>query len=333
MGYRVLILIDHTSHNITNSVYQLARMFSRHEKVDKVFVASRANPANSDFFDKLDASAISVVPVDPNFAYDKSGSQFMQLGPHLSLSDIDLLIMRLPHPISMEFFSYLESNFSTDSIINRPQGILRTGSKQFLLELKELCPPIRWCRTYQEILDFHQQYNLILKPLRNYGGKGILRIYNSEVEDQNGRIGPLNEVQNYLKDLRGDGYLAMQYMENVHQGDKRIVVVNGKIVGAALRKPAPGSWLCNVSQGGHAEAAVADAREEEIAAEIHRTVGPMGIGIFGMDTLVNESEERVLSEINTLSVGGFGPMEIQHQKPITSVVADELINYFEHTRK
>lgn len=86
-----------------------------------------------------------------------------------------------------------------------------------------------------------------------------------------------------------------------------------------------------MSQGGQAEAAFADEREMEMASAIHAKIKPLGIGIFGMDTLVDDEGQRVLSEINTLSVGGFGPMEMQHQKPIPSLVANELINFYEDT--
>ena len=50
-----------------------------------------------------------------------------------------------------------------------------------------------------------------------------------------------------------------------------------------------------------------------------------------MDTLVDDSGVRVLSEINTLSVGGFGPMELQQQKPVAKMVADQLISFYEHS--
>src|SRR5690606_35071471 len=116
-------------------------------------------------------------------------------------------------------------------------------------------------------------------------------------------------------------------------GDKRIVVVNGRIVGASLRKPAEGSWLCNVSLGGSSEASHPDEREKTIAARVHDALAPLGIGIFGMDTLVDDQGQRVLSEINTLSVGGVGPMERQHSLPISDYVADELIKYYEQTSK
>ncbi|MCB9293917.1 MAG: hypothetical protein H6559_12470 [Lewinellaceae bacterium] len=40
----------------------------------------------------------------------------------------------------------------------------------------------------------------------------------------------------------------MKFLRNVRQGDKRIIVVNGEVLGAVLRLPPRGSWLCNAAQ-------------------------------------------------------------------------------------
>ncbi|MCB0687211.1 MAG: glutathione synthetase [Saprospiraceae bacterium] len=333
MGYRVLILIDHQSHNITNSVYQLANRFFLHPKIGEVFVASRSDVSNLAFFSKHSSLDLHAVKVDSGFSFDSTGQQFDHVSNRINLQEMDMVVLRLPHPLDEAFFHFISENFPPEKMINRPQGIIQTGNKLFLLKLQSWCPPIRWCTTFAEIIDFHQAYNLVLKPLRSYGGKGIVRIYDGVLEDTYGVKIPLSKAELFLTDLKRDGYLAMQYLENVHLGDKRIVVVNGKIVGAALRIPAAGSWVCNVSQGGHAEAAFADEREAMMADAIHKVVSPLGIGIFGMDTLVDDNGQRVLSEINTLSVGGFGPMEMQHQKPIPALVADELISFYEQNSK
>ena len=51
-------------------------------------------------------------------------------------------------------------------------------------------------------------------------------------------------VNRYQKQIQ-DGYLAMKYLQNVTLGDKRIIVVNSKIMGAVLRKPPDdsGPWF------------------------------------------------------------------------------------------
>ncbi len=333
MGYRVLFLIDHASHNFTNSTYQLARSFKRHGKVREVYVASRSSPDNQEFFKSCLSISFSAVPIEDSFSFDPTGEQFDRSGRLVELSGFDLIILRLPHPVNLSFLNFLTRNFPEEWIINRPSAIWQTGGKDFLLQFPELCPPMLWCRTLDDILAFHQEFDLVLKPLRNYGGKGILKVEKGQIIGQDGRRWDLERGEEVLEELQGDGYLSMKYLQNVYLGDKRIVVVNGRIVGASLRKPAEGSWLCNVSLGGSSEASHPDEREKTIAARVHDALAPLGIGIFGMDTLVDDQGQRVLSEINTLSVGGVGPMERQHSLPISDYVADELIKYYEQTSK
>ncbi|MBK8504562.1 MAG: glutathione synthetase [Saprospiraceae bacterium] len=330
MGYRILILVDHAKHNITNSSYDLAKSFRKHQKVGEVIVASRSTPRNQDFFYGLCDLSFSGIPVDADFSFDPSGNLFLQTGPMYALIDFDLVILRIAHPINSLFFDYLSANLPQERFINQPNGIMRTGGKDFLLQFPQWCPPMQWCHTIDDIKNFHRNFDLVLKPLRNYGGKGIFKVEKGKIIAQNGDQWDLASDGHVLEQLEADGYLAMQYLQNVRLGDKRIVVVNGKIVGASLRKPAEGSWLCNVSQGGSSEASMADEREVEMAICIHETVAQMGVGIFGMDTLVNDEGQRVLSEINTLSVGGIGPMELQHQKPVLDHTVDLLLVYFEN---
>jgi len=330
MSYRILVLIDHAGHSINNSAYALCRALSRNSRCQEVYVASRSASSNEDFFHRQEGYLFHGMAVSNDFAFDETGLQFDQKTVPLDLSSFDLVLLRMPHPISALFYRHLERKMSPAQILNRPTGIETTSSKAFLLQLSELCPPIRLCTTLEEISTFHEHYDLVLKPLRNYGGKGIVKVVKGIVEMQDGEVIPLKDAGKILgNELSGDGFLAMKFLKNVSAGDKRIVVVNGKILGAALRVPAPGSWLCNVSQGGVSERSYADDREKEMAAVIHDVVAPLGIGIFGMDTLLNDNGQRVLSEINTLSVGGVGPMEIQSRLPVTEQVADELLNFFE----
>jgi glutathione synthase len=270
------------------------------------------------------------IEANDTFSYDPTGSQFYDLDDlRIKVADFDLVLLRLPFPMRSEFFQFLGGLVDQRRVINRPSGIEITGSKAFLLNLQEVCPPIELCQNLDQVVNFHQKYDLVLKPLRSYGGIGILRLKNGILSGTANNNTPIEEAEILLEEefARG-GFLAMRYLTNVDQGDKRIVVVNGKIAGASLRIPPKGSWLCNVSQGGKSEGSVATSREESIAKVIHQKVGPLGIGIFGMDTLVDDDGQRVLSEINTMSVGGIGPMDGQLHRSVSMFVANELIEYF-----
>ena len=107
----------------------------------------------------------------------------------------------------------------------------------------------------------------------------------------------------------------MRYLKNVSQGDRRILIVGGEILGASLRLPRQGSWLCNVSQGGKLVANTPIDEEHKIIEMISPNLLDKGILLFGADTLVNDEGERVLSEINTISIGGFPQAETLTRKP------------------
>ncbi|MCB0638435.1 MAG: hypothetical protein KDC54_17515, partial [Lewinella sp.] len=217
------------------------------------------------------------------------------------------------------------SRFPEAHIINRPTGIWTTSSKRFLLNFPELCPPMAHCRSVDDILAFRDQQAMVLKPLRSYGGQGIIRI-----DGDRAWLGlkelSLDRLLEILDQQEVD-YLAMAYLSQVGQGDKRVIVVNGQVLGGVLRVPAADSWLCNAAQGGRAEASEADADEQAIAARLTPTLREHGILIYGFDTLVNDDGHRVLSEINTMSIGGMPQMAALSGRPIVEQVAEHIWEY------
>ncbi|MEM6966747.1 MAG: hypothetical protein AAF573_18425, partial [Bacteroidota bacterium] len=122
-------------------------------------------------------------------------------------------------------------------------------------------------------------------------------------------------------------YLAVKFLKNVTQGDKRIVVVHGKIMGASLRLPPKDAWLCNVAMGGQSVPATVDEDEKKIIARINPLLAKLGIVMYGVDTLVDDNGKRVLSEINTTSIGGILQMEKQQQQPLAKATTDQICKY------
>jgi glutathione synthase len=100
-------------------------------------------------------------------------------------------------------------------------------------------------------------------------------------------------------------YLAVRYLKNVRQGDKRIIVIDGQVMGASLRLPAEQSWICNVAMGGSSHYTEVAPEEIEIIQSIDPMLSSNGVVMYGVDTLVGDDGKRVLSEINTTSIGGL----------------------------
>lgn len=313
---RLLILTDHGGHTAHNSLYALARALHADARVREIRVASRATPANADFFAcRAGAAAVlQALTVGSDFGFRSADAGFSDSETlrHTPAAWCDAVFLRLPHPVPDGWFGHLRKTFGRRPIVNAPEGIAVTTSKAWLLNVPELCAPMRLCERPRDVVAFVRDPNeraeprdAVLKPLRGYGGQGILRVRDGRVEVGEERVA-LGDWPDHPAARRA--YLAVEYTPFVREGDKRIVVVDGEVLGAVLRVPAPGAWLCNVSQGGHAEPSTLTPAEERIVATLDGRMRRLGVVMYGIDTLVGRDRRRVLSEVNTMSIGGLNDL-------------------------
>ncbi len=320
---RTLILTDHGGHSEQNSVYSLARALAADARSSLTCIASRGLAKNHVFF-KGDGAQVHGIEVNRQFGFDPAGRQFSEQAKLLNVTDFDLIWLRLPHPFPPGFAAKLDRYHELGiQVVNRPAGILETGDKAYLLNWRQFSPPMALVHSGGEVSTFANDHKCVLKPLRAYGGKGIVRVENGMVRDGSKQY----SIADWWAATPREPMLAVQFLENVSKGDKRILVVNGRTLGASLRMPAPGGWLCNVAQGGRSLPATVTAEEEAMVAAISPELLRHGVAFYGMDTLEDDAGKRVLSELNTLSIGGFPQAEAQSGNPVVQWAIDELFNY------
>ncbi len=326
-SYRVLCLTDHAKHSKENSLYAIVSAMSKHPRCEKIVVASRSVAVNFAFFEHRDFTKLYGLRIGNGFNYEEAKKSLVDLKLEINPAEFNIIFLRLPRPISDDFLRALESYFCNACIINRPSGIVKCSNKSVLLNFQDVCPPIKFCRSLDEIIAFAEKFELVLKPLKEYGGKGLLRVNKDKLNDGKNDYKTLAYLKTIERQIQEEGYLAMKFLKNVNQGDKRLIVVDGEILAASLRLPESGSWLCNVAVGGKSFKTDVDDRELEIVARINPFLNNHGILIYGADTLVDDNGARILSEINTLSIGGFPQAEEQTGKPIIKVTIDKIFNY------
>jgi len=323
--FKMLVLTDHTNHSAENSLYELVQAMSIHPHCLQVDVATKGNNLNDSFFKAHITQSLFVSKVDKGFAFSKNGTAFQKNLRQELIQTYDVIWLRMPPPLSDDFLSFLANTFSNQLIINDPKGIQKTGSKKFLTHFASFSPPMKICKSIEDIITLKNQFPIVLKPFREYGGKGIVKIDGDKVWD--------NKVQITFKDFveklqnKKIEYLGVKFLKNVSKGDKRIVVVNGKIMGASLRLPAKGSWICNVAMGGSSNFTQADENEIKIVNQINPVLSKMGIVMYGVDTLVGDDGNRVLSEINTTSIGGLPQIAKLMKRPLVKEATDLICNY------
>lgn len=330
MKWNLLVVTDHTTHSDSNSVYQLSRALRNDPRCGHIWACSKGYHQNAAFFHGIPDASIFAAEVTDQFKYDASGSFFSHVELPLDRNRIDVILIRMPQPVDSEFLLSLERLVKPHHIINRPSGIVETATKAFLLEVPHLCPEPLICHSVQEAIKLSLQKEIVLKPMRSYGGRGMVRISTECCYNENERL-PLEQLSTFLSDSHFP-MVAMKFLKNVTQGDKRTIVANKQILGSALRMPAPGSWMCNVAQGGYAVLAEADADELILEQTLTPILFDKGIVIYGFDTLVDDDGKRVLSEINTLSIGGLMPLQLMSGKPILKDAARLLWDYVENKK-
>ena len=310
---KCLILTDHRGHSAQNSLYALARTLVADPRTERVDIASRGLAANADFF-AGGAARVRAIRATAGLSYP-ADAHFAESPVRSRVEDYDLVWLRLPHPVAPAFLDYL-GGLSRPRVVNDPVGLREVGSKAFLTRLPRWTAPTLHPHSGAEIREFLTRHPLVMKPVSDYGGHGIVRITDGAALDA------------FLADhgpaVTAGGYVAMQFLPRVSEGDKRILVVNGEILAASLRVPKAGDWLCNVARGGTSLPAEVTDHERAMVEDLRPLLRKKGIVFCGIDTLVGNDGHRVLSEINTLSIGGFPQAEAQTGQPILQRAIDGL---------
>ncbi|MCB9988122.1 MAG: hypothetical protein H6868_02170 [Rhodospirillales bacterium] len=321
---KILVLTDTRSYGPQATLYPLLRGLCARAEVTAVYIADRAILGNEYFYEARDPGIGFVYArrADSDYRFETQETYPATLIP---LAGVDAVWMRLD--LADELFSqYVETRFSGRFISNNPAGMVRAGTKAFLLSLQpmmeELMPPIALCYGADNVMSFRETCpDMVLKVLSSFGGQGVKRFRSHGETDLKDEA----DVERFLSE--NGPCLAMAYLDNPRQSDNRLVVLNGEILGAICRTPPPGGWICNLMAGGSCVAAEPDAREIEIVRRIDPLMRALGVHYYGVDTLLDSQNRRVLSEINTVNAGGAYRYELATGVPVCQRIADAFVDY------
>jgi glutathione synthase len=219
MKYKMLILTDHRSHENTNSLYSLAVALRKDPRCGEVWVCSRGVEENQLFFSGLGNGSIVAAPIGEDFHFETEGTFFQKTKVEINPDLMDVILIRLPQPVNVLFMQSLKQVFPVQLIVICPLGIVETSSKAFLVQLKHLCPMPVLCYTAEEALALSEQYELVLKPMYSYGGKGLFRISKDWIWKEN------ELISHYTMERVAEKFfpmLSMRFLSRVTEGDKRL---------------------------------------------------------------------------------------------------------------
>ena len=212
------------------------------------------------------------------------------------LSSFDAVLMRQDPPFDMGYITathLLEAIHPKTLVVNDPVEVRNAPEKLFVMRYRQFMPETLITRDPLELAAFRRAHgDIILKPLYGNGGAGVFRLGE---EDQN--FGALVEL--FGQAFR-EPYIAQKYLPDVRKGDKRIIIVDGKPVGAINRVPAANENRSNMHVGGRPEPTQLTRREHEICEAIGPDLRDRGLIFVGIDVIGN-----YLTEINVTSPTGI----------------------------
>lgn len=214
----------------------------------------------------------------------------------LDLAGVDVVLLRQDPPFDLNYIStthLLDRIHPTTLVVNDPHHVRNAPEKLFVTQFAELMPPSLITYDLQEIREFRKEHgDIIVKPLYGNGGAGVFHL---RPDDTN--LGSLYELfQRYLN----EPLMIQRYLPAVRQGDKRIILVNGKVAGAVNRVPAEDDARANMHAGGRAEKSTLTHREQEICEAIGPALKQRGLIFVGIDVIGD-----YLTEINVTSPTGI----------------------------
>jgi len=214
----------------------------------------------------------------------------------LDLTTIDVVLMRQDPPFDMAYITathVLEHIHPKTLVVNDPVSVRNAPEKLLVTHFAELMPPTLITADKERILAFRQKHgDIIVKPLYGNGGAGVFHL---RPEDSN-----LNALLELFSERSREPVIVQRYLPEVRQGDKRIILIDGKPVGAINRVPAQGEARSNMHVGGRAEKSELTARDREICAAIGPTLKEKGLIFVGIDVIGD-----YLTEINVTSPTGL----------------------------
>jgi glutathione synthase len=209
--------------------------------------------------------------------------------------DVDVILMRQDPPFDLSYITachMLELISGETLVLNDPAGVRSSPEKILPLTFPDLMPPTLVSRDPEAISDFRARYkDIIVKPLYGHGGAGVFRL---KEDDSN-----LDSLLELFFSKSREPVMVQAFLPAVSEGDKRIMLVDGKAVGALNRRPKSGQVRSNLVVGGTAEKSDLSDADRHICEAIGPELRKRGLVLTGIDVIGGR-----LTEINVTSPTG-----------------------------
>ncbi len=211
----------------------------------------------------------------------------------LDLTKCKFILIRQDPPFNLEYISttYILDSIKTKvRVVNDPSSIRSISEKLYSAKYLKFMPNTIFTQNINEIKNFFKKNKkIILKPINSYSGNNIHLLKKFD----------LKLIKKFIK--KHDHIICQKYLPKIIHGDKRVFLINGKIVGAISRVPKKGSFLSNMSKGARPINTKLTRVEKKISKLVAHNLRKENIFFAGIDFI----DQKLNGDINVTSPTGL----------------------------
>ncbi len=217
------------------------------------------------------------------------------------ITDLNVLFLRKDPPLNYQTMEFLSPVNHRVCMVNSTHGQIIGNSKLYTLNFPEIIPETHVSRDPKRLKKIIEEFGgaMIIKPLQRFGGEGVIKVSTKDRDNLNSLINYYTQASKPYAER--EPIMVQEYLENIKtEGDVRILMLNGEILGAMRRMPAEGDFRANVHAGGQVFKHAITGAQRKICHAISARLVRDGLYFAGIDIIGDK-----LVEINCVSPGGI----------------------------
>ena len=212
----------------------------------------------------------------------------------IKLSSLDMILMRQDPPFNTNYIynTYVleEAERNGVVVINKPSSLRDCNEKVFATQFPQCCTPFLVTSNYKLIKEFIETHlDTVIKPLDGMGGSSVFRVKRHDLN--------INVILETITNYSVTKVMVQKYIPDIKEGDKRILLVDGHPMQAAIaRVPAEGEFRGNLAAGAKAVVKSLTTKDKWICDQVKPHLERLGLVLVGLDII-----GEYLTEINITS--------------------------------
>jgi glutathione synthase len=215
----------------------------------------------------------------------------------IRLADVECVLIRKDPPFDAEYLYVtlmLEKLRGRVLVFNDPRGLRDANEKLYTLHFARYMPRTLVTSDRERIHRFVAELagGGVVKPLDGAGGSGVMVVAKG---DRNTR-----SIVDYITREGRQHAMVQEYLPAVRDGDKRVLLLAGEILGAINRIAREDDVRSNIHAGGRVEPCEVTSSERAVVAAMAPRLAQDGLVFVGLDFIGGK-----LTEVNVTSPTGI----------------------------